>query len=106
MPELDILICDCCQEPTKEADEFCPNCGSVFDENVVCNEHPERRAQGVCIICSIALCEACGNRVNGLFLCKQHSQYEIYEGMARVAGGNDFALAQHTCNCLEQAGLH
>jgi hypothetical protein len=100
------LMCDYCREPVNAADEYCPNCGSIFEEDVVCNRHSERQAQGVCIICSLACCEECGCRVNDLFLCEQHSQYEIYEGMARVAGGNDFALTQHACNCLEQAGLH
>ncbi len=104
--EHEMLVCEHCQNPANESDEFCPNCGSVFAEGIVCNKHPGREAQGVCIICSIALCKACGGRVNDLFLCAQHSQYEIYEGMARVAGGSDFALTQHACNCLQQAGLH
>ncbi|MCI0691071.1 hypothetical protein L0337_03580 [candidate division KSB1 bacterium] len=100
------LVCGHCKNPITESDEFCPKCGSIFEDNVFCANHPERDAKGVCIICCEALCAECGGRVNDLFLCKRHWQYEIIEGMARVFGSNDTALLQYAKSCLEQEGLH
>jgi hypothetical protein len=100
------LVCDYCQNPVKASDEFCPNCGSLFEENFFCANHSERSAKGVCIICGAAYCSACGGRMNDRFLCERHWAYEIYEGMARVFGVSDFAMAQYASNCLSQAGLH
>jgi ribosomal protein S27AE len=66
------LACDYCQNPVTESDEFCPNCGSLFEQNVFCANHPDRDAEGVCIICGAACCSACGGLVNDLFLCERH----------------------------------
>lgn len=65
-----------------------------------------KKAKGVCIICCLAFCSECAGWVNNVFLCAIHEGYEIYEGMARVFGTSDEALAQHVLYSLEHAGLH
>lgn len=100
------FICNQCNNDVEEADEFCPNCGNLFAENAFCKHHPKQEAEGVCIICCEAYCSECGSWTNDLFLCADHGDYEIYEGMARVFGVSDESLAQYAHDCLKEAGLH
>lgn len=105
-PTDDTLTCSDCHNEVKEGDEFCPHCGSLFEDGLRCTNHSGQEADGVCIICCVPYCARCGSRVNKLFLCGNHRGYEIYEGTARVFGISDDVMAQHVQTCLEQAGLH
>ena len=40
------------------------------------------------------------------FLCNDHRDYEIYQGMARIHGTLDDIAARYVKSCLEQAGFH
>ncbi len=102
----DELVCSHCHNDIIDTNEFCPSCGSLFKDSIVCENHRQREAEAVCIICCIPLCSECGGRVNGLFLCEKHENYEIYQGMARVFGMSDEAQARYAHSCLEQAGFH
>lgn len=104
-PEKDILNCSHCGNELKESDKFCPNCGNLFEENIVCGKHHQNQAEGMCLICQQPFCTKCGSWINDLFLCATHEDYEIYEGMTRVFGTSDAALAQHAQNCLEESGM-
>lgn len=100
------LICNRCEEAVLEDDEFCPNCGIIFTENVFCTQHSRQLAEGVCVICTEAFCGRCGERVNDIFLCNRHQGYEIYQGMARVFGENDMSTVEYARKCLHENGLH
>ncbi len=104
--EDNIYTCEECNNTVKEDDDFCPYCGSLFIDETFCENHTEIKAEGVCIICCNPYCKICGSKVNNHFLCKEHSGYEIYEGMARVHGSLDDTSAQYLKSCLEQEGLH
>ena len=82
----DKLLCDFCGTEISGDAEFCGKCGTIFTDNASCFNHSDDDAKGVCAICHQAYCKRCGLRVNGIFLCNEHSDYEIYEGMARVLG--------------------
>ena len=43
---------------------------------------------------------------NDIFLCEEHSNYEIIESMVRVYGTFDDVQVQYVSDCLEKAGLH
>lgn len=101
-----LLICEACNNSIKEEDEFCPYCGSLFIDEIYCDNHNEISADGVCIICYIPFCKKCGTKINNHFLCNEHSNYDIYEGMARVYGTRDITTIQYAKACLEQDGLH
>ena len=101
-----LLTCEVCNNPVKEDDDFCPNCGSLFIDEIFCDNHNKIPADGVCIICRIPFCENCGAQINNHFLCMQHSNYEIIEGMARVYEILDNTAIQYVKTCLEQDGLH
>lgn len=101
-----LLICEVCNNPIKEDDEFCPYCGSLFIDEIFCDNHKEVSSDGVCIVCHIPFCKKCGTKINNHFLCNEHSNYEIYEGMAGVYGTLDITTIQYAKACLEQDGLH
>lgn len=105
-PENDFTLCGYCENKIDENDDFCPNCGCLFIDNVYCINHPETVADGVCIICCEPYCSKCGGEVNDKFLCADHAEYEIYQGMARVFGISDESQAQYIEGCLKDGGLH
>ena len=98
--------CERCGSDVKDEDQFCPSCGAIFKEGLVCFRHNSTPAEGVCVICSKPFCDHCGLWVDKIFFCDTHSEYEFYEGMARVFGHFDNLQAQLATNCLSQAGLH
>jgi len=104
MPEK--LFCDFCGTEISSAAEFCSKCGTIFIDDVTCFNHPDDDARGVCTICHQAYCKRCGLRVSGIFLCNEHSHYEIYEGMARVFGSSDEQQVNFFKTSLEENGLH
>jgi len=87
-------------------DDFCPSCGEILAGGASCHNHENQKATGVCIICCLPLCADCCGKVSDRFLCKQHRDYEIYQGMARVFGDSDAANVSFAASCLEKAGLH
>ena len=105
LPEENIT-CNYCENAVAESDDYCQNCGSLFVENFYCEKHPSTEAEGVCVICRTPYCGQCAEYANKVFLCAIHDGYEIYQGMARVYGVSDDAMAQYAHGILEQAGLH
>ena len=101
-----LLTCEVCNNHVKEDDDFCTNCGSLFIDDIFCKNHNNISADGVCIICNYPFCKKCGVKINNHFLCVEHSDYEIFEGMARVYGTIDDTTVQYVKTCLEQDGLH
>lgn len=102
----DKLFCDFCGTEMSDDAEFCTKCGTIFIDDVSCFNHPDDEARGVCAICHQAYCKRCGLRVNGIFLCNEHSDYEIYEGMARIFGSSDEQQINFYKSILEENKLH
>lgn len=100
------LVCLNCELGVKDSDEYCPNCGVVFAENIKCHFHREAEAEGICLICSKLCCKKCGLLVSNVFLCNEHGEYEIIEGMARVYGSNNSMEIRYYTEILEKEALH
>ena len=100
------LLCDFCGTEMSDDAEFCTKCGTIFIDSVSCFNHPDDEARGVCAICHQAYCKRCGLRINGIFLCNEHSDYEIYEGMARIFGSSDEQQVNFYKSILEENKLH
>jgi hypothetical protein len=105
-PEDGDFVCSECNNDIRADDDFCPHCGAMLIDGVMCDLHRSAPAAGVCIICALPFCHECGLTVFGRFLCNRHRGEEIYEGMVRVYGVLDDVAAQYVKACLEQAGLH
>ena len=107
MCENNEYFCPTCKNPAKKNDDFCPECGTLFVDNVKCINHGLVDADGVCVVCCEPFCEKCGLVVNDLyFLCDKHSFYEIYEGMARIFGSSDQLEIEFFKDYLEKEGFH
>jgi hypothetical protein len=102
----DPLVCSNCEAEVQADDDFCPECGELFAENIFCSVHPTQPAAGICIVCAKPFCESCGGRVQNHFLCHEHDALHIFEGMARVYRSTDAAEAVYAKGALEGAGLH
>lgn len=100
------LLCDFCGTEISSDSEFCIKCGTIFIDDVSCFNHSDDDAKGVCAICHQAYCKRCGLRVNSIFLCNEHSDYEIFEGMARVFGSSDEQKINYLKSILEENNLH
>lgn len=100
------IVCEYCGNETTDDSEFCIKCGNIFVDDVQCLNHSETDAAGVCAICHQAYCKKCGLRVNNIFLCNEHSEYEIVEGMARIFGSSDEAQINYIKVFLEKEGFH
>lgn len=100
------IVCEYCGNQTTNDSEFCIKCGSIFIDNVYCYKHSEQIADGVCAICHNAYCKKCGLRVNSIFLCNEHSDFEIYEGMAAVFNSYDIAQIEFLKSCLKKEGFN
>ncbi|HMN17891.1 MAG: zinc-ribbon domain-containing protein [Ignavibacteriaceae bacterium] len=100
------ILCEYCGTEISKETEFCLKCGTMLIDDLTCFNHPDDNARGVCVICQQAYCKKCGLRVNGVFLCDQHSDYEIYEGMARVFGSSDEQQVNYFKSILEENNLH
>ncbi len=100
------VTCRRCQNKVQIDDDFCPNCGELIARDTRCELHSSKPADGVCIICTKPCCSECGHWVNGRFLCNEHDDIEIYEGMARAFGTSDPVQVEHAKDSLERADFH
>lgn len=102
----DEFVCEICETELKGDENFCPACGTLFEENIFCTNHSDKAAEGVCLVCQKSFCKKCGKMYNGYFLCDEDSEYEIYEGMAKVYGSNDHLQINYYKEILEHEGFH
>lgn len=100
------IKCRHCGYIVNSDSEFCSKCGTLIIEQVYCLNHNNNSADGVCAVCHQPYCKKCGLRVNSIFLCDEHSEYEIVEGMARIFGSSDESQINFIKSFLEKEGFH
>lgn len=98
--------CENCGNLINAGDDFCPDCGSLFIDNIKCSIHPEIDAKGVCVICTEPYCKTCLGRSDEIFLCNKHSNYEIIEGFAKVFGTQISTEAEYVQKILDDENFH
>ena len=100
------MRCASCNDEITEDSDFCPHCGALFTEaaNVLCDEHQDNPAQGVCIICQRLVCEKCGVKVSGRIFCTPHRKVEVQEDWAEVFRSSEIADAELVKSLLESTG--
>ncbi len=99
-------VCSYCNHPVKNDYDFCPECGTLFLDELTCTNHKNTPAEGVCIICMEPFCKECGLFVNNIhFLCNEHCEYEVMEGKVCVLEEEDAGRAQRITDYLRSHGF-
>jgi hypothetical protein len=78
----EVFRCERCEERYRGSDA-CPACGHLRVA-MACEQHPERKASGRCVICGRALCSSCRAGDGRAMLCEQHGGITVIEGWAQV----------------------
>lgn len=78
----EVVRCARCKEEFAGSDA-CPVCGTLRVE-VPCAEHPERTAEGRCVVCGKPLCDTCDRGEARPFRCEEHRRVPFIEGWAQV----------------------
>jgi RNA polymerase subunit RPABC4/transcription elongation factor Spt4 len=94
----------CLEEITSDSD-FCPHCGVLFSgaSGQMCDLHPQRPADGICIICRKLLCEQCEKIVHSRTFCSDHRAVEVQQDWARVFQSTDINESELARSFLEAA---
>lgn len=82
--EKEILVCVHCQAEVQATDQFCPRCGMLFEQEMVCAQHHSVGAIGVCVVCARPFCGRCGGWKAKRFFCNQHADYAINESKVQT----------------------
>lgn len=77
-----VWVCARCATEYTDADA-CPACGELRVP-VPCADHPERMAEGRCVICGRAVCDDCRAEERPACLCLDHRTVSIIQGWAQV----------------------
>jgi hypothetical protein len=105
-PDSDALCPRCGQEVNSE-DDFCVHCGEVFAEKLPCQRHPDRMAEGVCVICTRSCCPECGSLLETVYLCQDHTTtVKVFDRGATVFLSDDLRLVQIAGEALQGANFH
>jgi hypothetical protein len=83
-------ICIYCGVEIEAVDIYCKNCGKIFltkiedDDEIECENHFERSAIGVCVVCGKPICEECSNEDDGKIFCAEGNHRDFYKGWTVV----------------------
>jgi rubrerythrin len=77
-----VWVCARCSTEYTDSDA-CPACGELRVP-VPCEDHPERMAEGRCVICGRAVCDDCRAEDRNACLCLDHRTVPIIQGWAQV----------------------
>jgi hypothetical protein len=84
-----MATCPNCDESIAAEVDTCPACGCLFIERA-CERHPDRQADGLCVVCARALCEECNQKQGRHFVCEEHAAIPLVSGWAQVySAAND-----------------
>jgi hypothetical protein len=100
----DVLECPHCGEQVAADSDSCIACGHLHVEGK-CTLHPERTAEGVCVMCGTALCEECNRGAGTMFVCAEHSAVPLMDGWAQVYTTSDDFEAELIRDNLEAEGI-
>jgi len=106
MDNQDFIKCSFCGNAITEDADYCTNCGHLFTDDILCGNHEDIEAVGVCIVCSVPQCQECGSFTDNKFFCNKHNDYEIVDNTVRIFGSTDINQIKYFESILLQEGLH
>src|SRR5512140_1399540 len=84
----DAIDCPNCGNSVPSDAEACPACGHLH-VSTMCTTHAERPAEGVCVVCGLALCEECDHGAGTEYQCEAHQDVAIVGGWAEAFSTGD-----------------
>jgi hypothetical protein len=99
----EVYRCSACAEDYGGSDA-CPACGTLREE-VACETHPDRPAEGRCVVCGRAVCEECRTADRRAALCPEHAAVTVIEGWAQVYSTTSEFEAQLVRENLKAEGI-
>jgi hypothetical protein len=102
-PDGEVFRCGTCEAEYYESDA-CPLCGTLRVD-AACESHPDRAAEGRCVLCARRLCGDCRAGEHHAFLCADHRTVPVIEGWAQVYTTTTDVEAQLLCDNLRAEGI-
>lgn len=99
-----VRTCPKCEQRIDADSESCPACGKLFVA-AQCDTHPERAAEGACVICGRRVCPEDDGVERSYYVCDAHSDIPVFEGWAQVYKTADDIEAQLIRDNLEAEGI-
>jgi len=102
----DLIKCYYCGEEITDDSDFCPHCGTLFvdGKDIFCDEHPQKSALGVCVICQKLICDECGVEIHRRNFCMGHRKVKVQQDWAEVFRSTEISDAELVKSVLESAG--
>jgi hypothetical protein len=101
---VDAIQCERCGQEYTDGDS-CPVCGFIRTNQVVCENHPNIRAEGRCVICGRPLCADCAGDEKNITVCEEHRGIPMIEGWAQVYSTTSELEAQLLRDNLRAEGI-
>jgi hypothetical protein len=99
------IRCPRCDQQVSATETSCPACGHLHGDAIPCARHPDRQAEGVCVICGAAVCDECDGGQSPHFACPDHATIPVMEGWAQVYTTSDTFEADLIKENLQSEGL-
>lgn len=99
--------CARCEVEFDATEAACPACGHIHHGTAQCVRHPERQAEGICVICGDPVCDRCDQARGTMhFACPEHARVPVFEGWAQIYTTSDNIEADLIKENLESEGVN
>lgn len=99
------IRCPRCDQQIDAEGPACPACGHIHRGSLNCDRHPDRPADGVCVVCGLAVCDKCDNDAEMHHACPDHADVPVIEGWAQVYTTSDDVEADLIKENLQNEGV-
>jgi predicted RNA-binding Zn-ribbon protein involved in translation (DUF1610 family) len=100
----DTVTCAQCEQAFDITEPACPACGQL-QISTTCARHPDRGADGECVICGSAVCDECDESEAVHYSCPAHRDVAVIEGWAEVYSTSDDMEASLIRDNLQAEGI-
>ena len=101
---VDSTTCPRCEQEYDASEPACPACGRLAAA-APCARHPDRAAEGRCVICGAAVCDDCNDSDRPHFSCPDHREIPVIQGWAQVYTTGDDVEAGLIKENLQSEGI-
>ena len=99
------IQCPRCDQEIDAEGPACPACGHLHKGSLDCLRHPDRKATGICVVCSDPLCGECDVADAMHHACPEHGDVPVIEGWAQIYTTSDVMEAELIKENLQADGV-